>query len=412
MVYDVAIVGGGAAGLFLAANLERKLKILILEKKSRPARKILVTGGGLCNLSNSDPEDVFLSHFGHKRQANFLKPALRSFSAPATQQWFIDRGLNLSRRPDGKVYPASGKAQSVIDTLLDNLGTNITSADTSPCEKIVYDGSLFALTTPDTSYQAHSVVLATGGMSYPGTGSDGSGYALAKALGHSIVPPAPALTALTMTAYPCTDAAGTSLSQTCIDFFHAGETKPYLKTQGDVLFTHDGLSGPAILNASRFVQKDDRIEIALIPTENKEELRKTIKKHLMQTGAKQVVTLLKDMGLSQVLAGIIMNVAGLDAQIKAAVVPATARTRIIDLLAAFPFIVGSRKGFSSAMVTSGGVNLDEVDRQSMESRICPNLFFCGEILDIDGDTGGYNLQAAFSMAHLCAMSVNRKYDTV
>lgn len=404
-MYDVIIIGGGAGGLFLCANLKNQ-KVLLLEKSDRLGKKILITGGGMCNLTNRDDTQTFLTHLADKRQANFIKPALLNFDTKKTFDWFESQGLPLVIREDKKVFPASLKAQSVVDLLATLARHNHVEIHTS--EKVTdlaYHETHFTVTSSKETYTSSKVVLATGGMSYPTTGSDGSGYPLAKELGHTIVSPTPALVGITVSNYPYTNFAGNSIRNSQVDFFHAGETKRYLSDKGDLLFTHDGLSGPVILNNSRLIKKGDRIHASLLGTTNKETLYKHLGDLFTQNAKKQLYTLLKGEGLFGNLAQEVLASQFLSTTDTCANLSKERRVNLVKALADQEFIVSSKKGFNAAMVTAGGVALEEIDRKSMESKLVKGLFFTGEVMDIDGDSGGYNLQSAFSTAKLMAQHI-------
>ncbi|MDY0290316.1 MAG: NAD(P)/FAD-dependent oxidoreductase [Sphaerochaeta sp.] len=406
-MHDLIIIGGGAAGLFLAANISAK-SVLLLESSSRVGKKILITGGGMCNLTNTKDTPSFLKHFANKEQTNFLKPALMNFSTAQTRLWFETHGLPLTIRDDGKVFPSCMQAKAVVDLLEHEATRNRVQirvdAKVLSLHKDEESGT-YLVQTEHEQFQTKNIVLTTGGMSYPTTGSDGSGYPLAKMLGHSIVSPSPALVAVTVTDYPYAALAGNSIRDTQVEFFHKDETKRYNQGTGDMLFTHDGLSGPVILNNSRQIRKGDLVQASLLPCTNKEALREVLTELFSRNPKKQLYTLLKGEGIIAHLAEMLLHRLGLTTQTTCANLSKEKRKAVIDLVTAHPFTVSSKKGFNSAMVTAGGVGLSEVDRRTMESKLQKNLYFCGEILDIDGDSGGYNLQAAFSTALLACNAI-------
>ena len=365
----------------------------------------------MCNLTNTQDTSSFLKHFGSTAQANFLKPSLSNFTTTDTRHWFESHGLPLTIRDDGKVFPSCMRATSVVDLLEDRAVQNGVASRVN--EKVITlereeQSDSFLVGTESGHYQGRSVVLTTGGMSYPTTGSDGSGFALAKMLGHTIVSPSPALVAVSVADYPYTPIAGNSIRDSLVEFFHKDEKKRYNQATGDLLFTHDGLSGPVILNNSRDIRKGDLIKASLLPCSNKEEERKVLLELFSRNPKKQLYTLLKSEGIIAHLAQHLLQSLSLTTQDTCANLSKEKRNTLIDLLLAHPFTVSSKKGFNSAMVTSGGVSLTEVDRRTMGSKLQKNLYFCGEVLDFDGDSGGYNLQAAFSTALLaCKALVNQ-----
>jgi len=406
-MYDVIIIGGGAAGLFLAANIPGK-NVLLLESSQRMGKKILITGGGMCNLTNNKDTPTFLRHFGNTGQANFLKPALLNLPTQQTRLWFEGHGLPLTERDDGKVFPSCMSANAVVDLLEHEASRNrvVSKVDA----KVIAlhkdeESNRYVVVTEHDQFQAKNVVLTTGGMSYPATGSDGSGYALAKMMGHSIVSPSPALVAVSVTDYPFTAIAGNSIRDTMVEFFHKDEARRYHQATGDMLFTHDGLSGPVILNNSRVIRKGDEIQASLLPCSNKDNLRKDLTELFVSNPKKQLYTLLKGVGLIAHLSEQLLHSLSLTKEDTCANLSKEKRKDLVELLTAYSFTVSGKKGFNAAMVTSGGVALEEVDRKTMESKLQKGLYICGEVLDIDGESGGFNLQAAFSTAKLAADAI-------
>jgi hypothetical protein len=396
-MYDLIIIGAGAAGLFLGANMDSK-KNLILESRSSPGKKLAITGSGMCNLTNCDEPTEFLSHFGGKKQIHFLKPAIRNFTTSMCRTWFELHGLQLVTREDGKVFPSDLDARSVIHTLEKH---NSTISYRNTVTQIRRENGLFILSTDTGEYTGRFVALACGGKSYAATGSDGSGYALAAALGHTIIQPRPALTAVSAPDCRLTELSGTSLQEIEIDFFHANEEKRYLHASGDLLFTHDGLSGPVILNNSRHIKDGDRLVISFAGRE--------LLNHAMNSNAKkQISTTLRGVGLTSQISQLLLSELHIDPRTQTGQLRKKDRSSIIERVCSYTISSVKKKGFKSAMVTSGGVSLDEVNRKTMESAMVPGLFFAGEILDIDGDTGGYNLQAAWSTAKLASDYLNGK----
>jgi predicted Rossmann fold flavoprotein len=402
-MYDLIIVGAGAGGLFLASNI-RSDRVLVLEKMPSAGRKLAITGGGMCNITNCDSPEEFLTHFANRRQINFLKPALRNFPTEAGRKWFEDHGLELTIREDGKVFPKDLNSRSVIDLLLSCGKQIICSSEVTGIEA---KEDHFSVTTAGKTYSGRFVALTCGGSSYPNTGSDGSGFRLASSLGHTIIEPRPGLTAVKITGYPFSRISGHTIADAGIECYHQGESRRYLQARGDLLFTHDGLSGPVILNNSRYITEGDLLIIPLMPGADPTQIRQRLQQSFQQNMKRQVRTILRQEGISSNLAGILVDRLGIADQTLAGELGRGEKKELINAVSGYEFRVQFKKSFSSAMVTSGGVSLDEVNRKSMESSMLRGLYFAGEILDIDGETGGYNLQAAWSTAKLASDHLNR-----
>ncbi|MGE4454137.1 MAG: NAD(P)/FAD-dependent oxidoreductase [Sphaerochaeta sp.] len=397
---DVLIIGGGAAGLFLAANLQ-STNAALLEHGPEAGKKLLITGGGMCNITNTLPLEQFLSHYGNRSQRNFLLPSLHVLSPSALMQWFEHNGVSVTVREDGKVFPSSLDAHQVRDVLLKQSKAVIHY--NTKVKSTTHENGVFTVESERRTFQAKRLVLATGGMSYPGTGSDGSGYALAKSLGHSIVPPKPALAALSIKEYQWAHLAGNSIRNANADFYHAGERKRFLQQAGDILLTHDGLSGPLILKASRYLESGDRITFSLLP----ELAKQTLQDAILSQQKRQITTILKEFGLISSIAQQVVKAIGLASISTPAHLTKQQRQELLRAVMEVTMTIQGVKGFKSAMVTSGGVSLSEVNRGTMESKVREHLYFAGEILDIDGESGGFNLQAAFSTAYCVAKQMTQ-----
>lgn len=401
-MYDVIIIGGGAAGLFASANLPTS-NALLLDHADRVGKKLLITGSGMCNLTNTLPIEPFLSHFGGKEQRNFLLPALHTLDTTKLYQWFETHGLPLTFREDVKVFPKSMDARDVRSVLIEHSRAGIRTG--IQIQSIRKESEEFTVETSNDTYRCRNLIIATGGMSYPTTGSDGSGYQLAKLLGHTIIPPKPALVALTIESFPFANHAGNSIRDSFVTFTHPGEKEPYLKLQGDVLITHDGLSGPAILTASRSVQKGDGVAFSLISAFSHQQAAQNIEKAFLGPN-RSINTVLKELGLTANLAQAIVEMAKLEKTTTTATLSKDCRKALVKLVSKFELPIAGTKGFKLAMVTSGGIALSQVNRKTMESHLADGLFFCGEMLDYDGQSGGYNLQAAFSTAYLATRNLH------
>ncbi len=392
--FDVIIIGGGAAGLFARANLASE-NALLLESGNECGRKLLITAGGMCNLTNSLEPGEFLTHYGSKSQRNFLLVAIQNFPPMQLRSWFAKRNLPTVVRSDGKVFPASLDARDVRSCLI--ASSTIPIRYHHRVTSIEADAGDFIITTERGCLHCHSLIVATGGMSYPRTGSDGSLYPLLRRLGHTIVKPKPALVGLVIRNWHYSSLSGSSMTDVKVTATHMGASKPYYSGRGSVLFTHRGLSGPPILTLSGESESGDTITIRFC-----DDAAQKIARLFDQSPAMQVTTALRDLGLTKALALTLAQQAAIEGGERYREVDAARRKRLFSLLDAHPFVVESTMGFASAMATRGGVALDEVNRKTMESKVLPGLFFCGEVLDYDGESGGFNLQGAFSTALLAA----------
>ena len=401
--YALIVIGGGPAGLFCALRAAGNgRRILILEKKTRPGRKLLLSGSGQCNLTHDGDVGSFLSHYGDN--GRFLKPALMNFQNRDLISFFTERGLPLMTEPGGKVFPRSRKASGVLEILVKECaaaGVEIRCED--PVLEVSVRDKGFSIRTEHETYQADQLVIATGGLTYPATGSTGDGYVFARTLGHSVTDVSPALAAVTVKDYRFSDLAGISFADVIISLTRAGRKTRQHK--GDLLFTHSGLSGPGILDFSRFIRPGDTLRVSFLPSNDQQKARETLLNRISAAGNARIRTVLTGFDLPERFVNKLLTLAGIDRDLTGAHLSRKDRSALIELLTGCPFAVGRLGGIQEAMVTRGGVSLAEIDPKTMESRLVPRLFFVGEVLDIDGDTGGYNLQAAFSTAALAARTI-------
>lgn len=343
--------------------------------------------------------------------ARFLKPALYALDTEALLAWFRERGLEFVTEPSGKIFPASGKALDVLGALRRELelrgvelrtGSRVASAEAA--------AGAFSLKPEegDDVYRAPNLLLATGGLTWPRTGSEGDGYRLARSLGHGLVRPRPALAALRAKDWALGGLSGLSFRGAAFALRRGGRLVG--EREGDLLITHEGVSGPLILDGSRDLEAGDLLELRFLPLEGTgraaaEALESRLDAEIAALPRGLLRNSLASLGLPRSLAERLLELAGLAPGQVAAQTPRPARRELCRLAAAFPVEIAALGGADSAMVTAGGVPLSEVDPKTMESRIAPGLFFAGELLDIDGDTGGYNLHAAFATANLAARAL-------
>lgn len=401
----VIVIGGGAAGLLAGIAAARGgAQATILERMRRPGKKMLITGKGRCNITNAcDLQEIIKNIPGNGR---FLNSALRRFTNQDIVSLLGENGLLTKVERGGRVFPVSDKAADVVDTLVkifkDAGGKLVT--DCRVKEITAEFGRVRGVVTADgQKYAADAVILAAGGSSYPGTGSDGSGVKLAKAVGHSIVPLAPSLVPLESDSPYIADLQGLSLRN--IEGTVYADGKKIGAEFGEMLFTHFGVSGPIILSLSKCVAKavnsgaqDIELAIDLKPALDKEKLDARLQRDFAQYSRKQMANGMKDL-LPQRLIAPVLDKAFIDEEKFVNQLARAERRRIVDVLKAFTLPITGTRPLAEAIVTAGGVSLKEIDPKTMESKIIKGLFFAGEVMDIDGYTGGYNLQAAFSTGY-------------
>lgn len=417
MTGDVIVVGGGPAGLMAAiAAAEAGARVVLLERGNSLGGKLPASGGGQGNVTHGgDVADLLPRYRGGEKPGEagrFLRPALYAFSNRDLVAWLEARGVPTVEEPDGRVFPRSRRAEDVVELLLAEVRTRKVGLRLGVRVGSVWvEGgglSAFAQGARTPLARGKALVLATGGPSYGGTGD---GYRIAASLGHRVVPPRPALVPLRIERRafaPFSLCAGVALRGARVTLLRGGTR--VAEREGDVLFTHRGLSGPAVLDLSRDALPGDLVRVPLLPgggdaRETEEKLLEEVSSH----GRRAAANLLRALGVPACLARALLLAAGLDPETKGAEIPREARRRLAEGLASgVGFPVRALGGWDEAMAVAGGVALGEVDPRTLQSRIVHGLFFAGEVLDVDGETGGYNLQAAFSTGFLAGRSAARR----
>lgn len=401
--HKLIIIGSGPAGL-ASANFSHfhSDDVVILEKNSSAGKKLLISGTGQCNLTNGIEIKYFLDKYGpHKR---FVRTALYNFTNEDLIDYFSERGLVLLRMPNQKIFPKSLKSKDVLNVLLNECkskGIKIKyNEEVIEVNKI---NNQFKVVTKSQDYITNNLIIATGGKSYPRTGSSGDGYIFATSLGHKLTQTAPALTPIKIKNYLYKECAGISIKQARL--IHYRNNKKIDNTQGDLLFTHEGLSGPIILDYSRYLKNGDILKLNLVDYKSIELFDKEIVNKL-NGPRKKVKNLLAEYEIPERLLSQILKASQIDSDKYSSEISKLERKIFVQNLFELSFEIQNLGNYKQAMVTKGGVCLDEINPKTMQSRIHDGLFFSGEVIDVDGDTGGFNIQFAFSSASLIATYLN------
>ncbi len=408
-VWDVAIVGGGPAGLMAAARAaERGRKTILLEKNREPGVKILISGGTRCNLTHATDARGIVEAFGPA--GRFLHSALATLSPEQVVDLFAAEGVPTKIEPGGKVFPRSDRAADVRAAPMRRAGrSGCTLAMGEPLVDVVRIDAGFQLLSPRRRIEAKKLVLATGGQSYPACGTTGEGYRWAAALGHRIVPPHTALVPITTHAPWVLALQGVTLPDVLVQVVGRGKAKCLARSRGAMLFTHFGLSGPVILDISHAVSGSPQpsallLRCDLLPDLTTDDFDARLAEKTVGAGRKQVATLLESW-LPHRLCETLVGLAGMPPERSAAEFSKADRRQLVQTVKRLDIPVAGTMGFRKAELTAGGVSLAEVDSRTMQSKIVAGLYFAGELLDLHGPVGGYNFQAAFSTGWLAGESV-------
>lgn len=401
MKKKVAVIGGGAAGIVAAISARRAgAEVTILERNPRVGKKILATGNGRCNFTNVNADVPWY----HGKNPSFAKGALKAFTVQDTLRFFQELGIEPKVEEMGKVFPMSDQASSILDVLLYAIDESGIEVITDTCVTgITKKGSQFELKAETGStFQADSVILAAGGKAMPSSGSDGNGYQLAVKLGHTMTEIFPALVQIMLEGSFFQRIEGVKLVGTAEILHH---DRSLAQDRGDILFANYGVSGPPILQISRkageLLQqgKEAVLKICILDMP-KDELAQIIDRRCGANSNKSVEFSLVGL-INKRLIPVVLREAGIeDLKKPAARVTAKERASILNVLTNWRFKIRGTKSWPSAQVTAGGINTDEVDENTMESKIVKGLFLAGEILDIDGQCGGFNLQWAWSSGYI------------
>ncbi|MGN1000154.1 MAG: NAD(P)/FAD-dependent oxidoreductase [Faecousia sp.] len=397
MTYDVIVIGGGPAGMFAAiAAAQQGKQVLLLEKNGRLGKKLLITGKGRCNVTNNCTQQEVLRNV--PRNGRFLYSAMAAFPPCQVMDFFEGRGCSLKTERGNRVFPVSDRAASVLECLQDELRRlRVTVQAGTVCQILTENGTVCGVRTKEQRYEAGSVILATGGLSYPSTGSTGDGYRMARELGHTVTQTEGSLVPLETAGHDCPDMQGLSLRNVGVKLL--GEKgKTLYQDFGELLFTHFGVSGPTVLSASAHLKGEHcRLVIDLKPALEEGKLDDRILRDLEAYKNRSMENALTDL-LPRSMIPVVLRRLEIDPRLQANSLNKQQRRSLVALLKAFPLEITGKRPVSEAIITSGGIKVSEIDPKTMQSRIVQGLFFAGEIIDCDAYTGGFNLQIAWATA--------------
>lgn len=398
----VAVIGAGASGLFLAGCLAKKgFEVVVFEKNEKIGKKLFITGKGRCNLTNLSEPDEFLKNV--VRGDKFLRSAIYNFTSQDAVEFFESLGLKTKLERGNRVFPESDKSSDVIKALEKHC-KNVEIKLGYKILDIYKNGSDFFVATPKEKFCFDKVVIATGGVSYKSTGSDGDGYRFAKKFGHTIEDRVPALCPIKLKDKFVKQLQGVSLKNVSLLCKIDGKNKDFF---GEMIFTDQGISGPIVLTASSFLNRANEIQLAIDfkPALDEKQLDARLLRDFSENKNKDLRNVIKGL-LPKAVADIFANVIGVDENKKIHDITKLEREKLINGLKNFKLTYAGLYDIDAGIVTSGGVSLKEVNPKTFESKIVEGLYFVGEVLDVDALTGGYNLQIAWATAYACAENMN------
>ena len=404
MHFDGIVIGGGPAGMFAAITAAGQgQRVLLLERNDRLGKKLLITGKGRCNVTNDCTDQEVLQNT--PRNGRFLYSAMTAFPPEKTKHFFENHGCPLKTERGNRVFPVSDKAISVLESLQKELRVKGVTVKTARVKHIlVKDGYVTGVQTQNETIQAKWIILATGGASYPTTGSTGDGYAMAEELGHTIVQPQGSLVPLETAGTDCQQMQGLTLRNVGVKLVNA-KGKVLYKDFGELLFTHFGISGPTVLSASCHLKGEGcQLVIDLKPALEENKLDDRIQRDLELYKNRSMENALTDL-LPRSMIPVVLGRLEIDPEMQANSLTRQKRRALVELLKGFRVEITGKRPVAEAIITSGGIKVSEIDPKTMQSKKVPGLYFAGEIIDCDAYTGGFNLQIAWATAYAAGMSV-------
>ncbi len=408
--YDVIVVGGGAAGLMAAGTAASCGKrVLLVEKNQRLGRKLLITGKGRCNITNNCDIDTLMQNIPTNNK--FLYGAFRHFSPDDTMRFFEQRGLPIKTERGNRVFPVSDKAADVAEVLIRycrSSGVTFVQEEVSALA-VQEDGISGICCKSGNRYHAAAVIVATGGLSYPLTGSTGDGYRFAKAVGHTVAPPTPSLVPLVIQEQWCKELQGLSLRNVTLTVKETQTGKSLYSELGEMLFTHFGISGPLVLSCSAHMRDMKsgkyRISVDCKPGLDEKQLDNRLLRDFRKYTNRDFANALHEL-LPQKLIPVFVRLCHIPPDKKVNQLSKEERRTMVEQLKGIEMTVDGFRPIAEAIITSGGIKTAEINPKTMESKCCSHLYFAGEVIDVDAYTGGFNLQIAFSTGYLAGISAS------
>ena len=406
MNYDGIVIGGGPAGMFAAITAaQRGQRVLLLERNQRLGKKLLITGKGRCNVTNNCSAQEVLQNI--PRNGRFLYSAMEAFPPERVMSFFETHGCALKTERGNRVFPVTDRSASVLECLrnvMHRAGVKVETA--RALEILTADGAVTGVRTQDRSYEAAWVILATGGVSYPATGSTGDGYDMAQKLGHTVVPAQGSLVPLECLEEDAVRMQGLSLRNVGVKLLNS-KNKVLYKDFGELLFTHFGVSGPTVLSASAHLKGEGcKLLIDLKPALDEVKLNERILRDLDTYKNRSMENALTDL-LPRSMIPVVLDRLAIDPSTQANAFTKQQRRALVELLKGFPLTITGKRPVDEAIITSGGIKTAQIDPKTMGSKLVDGLYFAGEIIDCDAYTGGFNLQIAWASAYAAGMAVKR-----
>lgn len=406
-MYDVVIIGAGAAGLFAAVHCGRfGKKTAVIEKNDMPGKKLLITGKGRCNVTNNCDVETVLKNI--PTNPRFMYSAVNSCTPEDVMNFFEWSGVPLKTERGNRVFPQSDKSSDIVSALVRECReAGVEFIKDKALELIIENGEAKGVKCLNESCFADKILVATGGSSYPKTGSTGDGYRFAKQAGHTVVKASPSLVPIVTKEKYASEMMGLSLRNVTLSVYKNSEQKPIFREQGELLFTHFGVSGPLVLSASSHIRNCEngeyRLSVDMKPALDYETLDRRILRDFTEAKNRDFRNSLGKLLPSKMIP-VIVDLSGIDGAKKVNEITRAERKDLAKLIKNFPLTVKCFRPIDEAIITSGGVSVKEINPKTMESKLVKNLFFAGEVIDVDAYTGGFNLQIAFSTAYAFAVN--------